>query len=126
MTTKQIKYVMYLLNQHGLTEQREEIAWEVSGGRTSKLSELSYQETNALIKRLNGGSPRDKMIGKILSMAHEMGWEVEGGKVDMDRINAWCEKYSPMHKTLDNHGDNELPALVTAFEKVHLSFLKGL
>lgn len=126
MTPKQIKYVMYLLNQHGLTEQREEIAWEVSGGRTSKLSELSYTETNTLIKRLQGGSARDRMIGKILSMAHEMGWEIEGGKVDMARINAWCQKYSPKHSSLDKISDSDLPAVVTAFEKVHVSFLKSL
>lgn len=126
MTPKQIKYVMYLLGQHGLTDNREEIAWEVSGGRTSKLSELTYQETNALIKRLQGGGARDRMIGKMLSMAHEMGWEVEGGKVDMDRLNAWCVKYSPQHLPLDKIKDADLPGVVTVFEKVHLSFLKGL
>jgi hypothetical protein len=126
MTPKQIKYVMLLLSQHGLTEQREEIAWEVSGGRTSKLSELSYTETNTLIKRLQGGSARDRMIGKMLSMAHEMGWEIEGGKVDMLRLNSWCQKYSPEHKPLDRISDSDLPAVVTVFEKVYLSFLKGL
>lgn len=126
MTPKQIKYVMFLLAQHGLSDTREEIAWEVSGGRTSKISELDYTETNILIKRLQGGSARERMVGKMLSMCHEMGWEVEGGKVDMTRLNAWCKKYSPEHKELDKIKDSDLPAVVTVFEKVYLSFIKGI
>jgi hypothetical protein len=126
MTPKQLKYVVFLLNQHRLIEQREEITWEVSSGRTSKLSELNYTETNSLIKRLQGGASRNRMVGKILSMAHEMGWETDGGKVDMGRINGWMVKYSPKHKKLDQVPDRELPAVVTAFEKVYESFLKGL
>jgi len=46
--------------------------------------------------------------------------------VDMDRINAWCEKYTKLHKPIDKLEDNELPNVVTIFEKTYQSFLKGL
>lgn len=126
MTTKQIKYVMYLLGLHGLQDERESIVWELTSGRTSKLSEMTYQETNALIKRLQGESPRDRMVGKMISMAHEMGWEIEGGKIDMIRLNSWCQKYSPEHKPLDQIKTSDLSATVTVFEKVYLSFMRAV
>jgi hypothetical protein len=87
---------------------------------------MTYQETNALIKRLQGESPRDRMVGKMISMAHEMGWEIEGGKVDMIRLNSWCEKYGPSHKLLDQMNTYELTATVTVFEKVYLSFMRAV
>jgi uncharacterized protein YqeY len=125
MTPNQIKYVRALLSRHGLTEQKDEVAMEFTEGRTTHLSEMTYAETAALIKALDE-NPRTAQVNKILSMAHEMGWELPGGKVDMGRIDAWCRKYTKQHLPLDNIPDEELPQVVSIFTKVYMSFLKGL
>jgi hypothetical protein len=128
MTGQQIKYVRFLLGKAGLSEQKEELVKHVSGDRTSHLSELTQAETKVLIGMLNSEdqSVKDRMINKMISMAHEMGWEKEPGKVDMGALNAWSVKYSTVKKKPDHMTIKELAATVTAFEKVYLSFLKGI
>jgi hypothetical protein len=129
MTAQQIKYVRFLLTKAGMIDQKEEVVLAMTEGRTSHLREMTHAETEALIKSLGedeNQAIKGRMVRKVLSMAHEMGWEQDGGKVNMDRVNAWCQKYTSSHKTLDELSLKELPAVVTAFEKVYLSFLKGL
>ncbi len=99
---------------------------QYTNGRTTHLTDMTHAETNALIDSLIGKSDKDAMVGKILSMAHEMGWELSSGKVDMRRVNAWCEKYTKQKRPLDKIPYEDLPAVVTTFEKVYLSFLKGI
>lgn len=128
MTTAQIKYVRGLLAKVGLSDQKDDLVRGFTNGRTTHLTEMNHAETNALIKALVGGetvSPRDMMIRKILSIAHTMKWQLADGKVDMNRINAWCVKYSKEHKGLDQISNDQLPSVVTQFEKVYSSFLKG-
>ncbi|AEL23868.1 hypothetical protein [Cyclobacterium marinum] len=126
MTKAQIKYVRGLLHRQGLTEEKDAVVLEYTGGRTTHLTEMRYGETNALIKFLAGPSKKDAMTGKILSMAHEMGWELPGGKVDVQRVNAWCMKYTSCKQPLDKIPMNELPKVVTVFERVYMSFMKGI
>ena len=127
MTPSQIKYVRGLLARHGLTDQKEEIVMEYTDGRTSSLSAMTYRETKALIAALEGGTkPRDAQVNKILSMAHEMGWELQNGKADLQRIDRWCIKYTDQHKPLSEIEDKDLPKVVTIFQKVYMSFLKGI
>lgn len=129
MTGQQIKYVRYLLTKAGLIDQKDEVVLAITEGRTSHLRDMTQDETQALIKSLGedeNQAIKGRMVRKVLSMAHEMGWETEGGKVNMERVNAWCLKYTSNKKTLDQLSLKELPAVVTAFEKVYLSFLKGL
>ena len=82
---------------------------------------MTYPETQALIKYLQGvlganANSKDKMTRKILSMAHEMNWELPGSKrVDLQRVNNWCIRFSGQNKPLDAFKYQELPALVTQF-----------
>lgn len=128
MTAQQIKYVRVLMAQNGLTEQKEEIVLAITDGRTSHLRDLNQEETKALIDSLTGENTKVKtrMVRKVISMAHEMGWELPGGKADMNRIDAWCLKYGSPKKKLDHYTQKELAGVVTAFQKVYVSFLKGL
>lgn len=122
-----MKYVRGLLARNGLTDQKEDIVMEFTDGRTTHLRDMNYNEINDLINALKGGrTSRDVQINKILSMAHEMKWETADGRVDMSRLNAWCRKYTHQHKSLDQIPDNDLPQVVTIFQKVYMSFLKGL
>jgi hypothetical protein len=57
MTTKQNRLIYALLNKHGLTEQKADLAYSFSDNRTDKLSDLSAGETSSLIKYLNELKP---------------------------------------------------------------------
>jgi hypothetical protein len=70
------------------------------------------------------------MRKKIIALAHQMGWSTyhpDSGKkiADMPRINAWCSKYGYLHKALNAYTIEELPKLVTQFDNLYKSFLKG-
>src|SRR5688500_9418126 len=81
-------------------EDREALALQYSLGRTDRTSELTFDEARALISDLEvnrGGESKaekeDKMRKRIISMAHEMGWELENGRADMKRIQDWTLKF---------------------------------
>jgi hypothetical protein len=131
MTPGQIRLVYLLLREGGLTVFKEDLAFDYSDGRTEHLSGLLPPETSKLIKYLQNyagldGDRADKMKRKILSIAHEMHWELANGRVDMERVNNWCMCYSGQNKPLDAFKYVELPQLVTQFEMVYMAFLKGI
>jgi hypothetical protein len=103
---------------------------------------MKYGEAQALIAHLKSLDPRakatDRMRNKILSMAHEMGWNLTPGpspqerggmqkpKIDMAHVNAWCTRHGYLHKPLDDYTHSELPKLVSQFEEVYKSYLKAV
>jgi hypothetical protein len=129
-TQPQIKAIYALLSKLGLRDDKESIVRAFSGGKHSSLSKLKDGEAAALIGHLKSMvNPHDasdtKMKNKIIGMAHEMNWTIEGtGKVDMDHLNNWCVKSGYLHKPLDAYRHNELPKLVSQFEEVYKSYLK--
>ena len=132
----QIGIIMAMINKLHLKAQKEDIIMGASNERTISTRELTSDEANALIKYLKQQDPdeqkAEKMRRKIISMAHEMGWASttlshQGKpKVDMERIDNWCVKYGFLHKKLNQYLYTELPRLVTQFESVYQSFLKGI
>lgn len=126
MTDKQIKLVRVLLFKEGIPNEEPYMALKFSEGRTSDLASLNYKETQALIEDLNGKSEKDKMTNKILSMAHELHWKLPNGKVDMDKVNAWCIKYTSSHKPLNEISIKDLPKVVSIFQKMYKEFLNTI
>lgn len=124
------KQLMAMLTKTNLQGRRHAIVWDYSKGRTESSKELTYSEINDIIRDLEKGFKEldraDKMRKKIISQAHEMGWELTGHKADMARINAWCEKFGYLHKPLNNYSYTELPLLVTQFESVYTSFIEAI
>jgi hypothetical protein len=113
-------------------EAKEILVSGFSDGRATSSKDLQTDEAAEMIKHLksldNDELKAEKMRKKIISMAHEMGWELEesgarsqklGGrrKADMKRIDEWCKTYGYLKKSLDNHTYKELPKLVSQFEK---------
>lgn len=134
---QQLKCLNTLVSKlHIDKESKQVMVSGYSEGRASSSKDLSYDEAAAMIKHLKSMDPQeaaaDKMRKKIISMAREMGWSSppapQGGvrKADMKRIDDWCRKYSPIKKSLDNHTYNQLPALVSQFEKVYKHYLSSL
>ncbi len=131
MNANQIAKVRAMLANAKLTDQKETLCLSFSNNRTKHLSELKYHETQELIaylnRILNQDDPRkQKLLKKIFALAFEMRWTKEDGKLNMDRLNNWCVEYSYKHCVLDGYNYEELPKLISQFEAVYKSFLKGL
>lgn len=135
MNTAQITKVRTMLTKAGLDENdKRELVKHYTGKRTDSLRQMSYDETQSIIKYLEGmvgtipeqKNPGDDMRRKILRRAHEMYWEKADGKVDMKRVNDWCIKYSGKNKPFNQFTVDELPTLVTQMEMTFQSFLNGL
>lgn len=142
-TTAQISLARTLLTKTGNSKQKEDIVEGFTNGRTKHISEMYPAEFSALVLHLQALAPKtkkdisaEKMRRRIISMAHEMGWHaVKDGryilnadgkpKADMKRIDAWCVKYGHGAKKLNKYTYDELPTLVTQFEKAHSSYLKS-
>jgi hypothetical protein len=132
ITPAQNRRLHQLINSLGIASIKSELINDASNGRTNSSKELSNQEATYLIKHLESkqpvvkqkkDDPADRMRKKILSVCHQLHWHKgtdENGKAKLDwkRINDWCIKYSPEHKTLNEHTIPELTKLVTQFESV--------
>jgi hypothetical protein len=126
-----------LLNQTGLTDDKKALVLSYSSKNSDSSKDLLDTEARALIRHLEGmvrnpdgptekALAADKMRRKILSLAHEMRWELPGGKVDMQRVNEWCQSYGFGKKTLNEHSYDELSKLVTQLKIVYQKFLEEL
>jgi hypothetical protein len=138
LTPEQLKCVQTLLSKQGADkEQREWIVSVWTNHRTTSVCNLGKFEASKLIGHLKSQQPlhqaSEKMRRKILSMAHEMGWEMPGtrsvvnnqvrARVDMKHVNDWCLKYGYLHKKLDAYTYEELPKLVSQFEGLYKQHL---
>ncbi len=141
ISKKQIGLVKTLINKLGL--ESPDLAYNYSDGRTEHISQLFGSEATELIKQLLNGAgkkvdnPAERMKRKIISMAHEMRWELpfsrpssgtlpKSNVIDMSRVDGWCIKYGHGHKPLDQYTEAELPQLVTQFKRAYQDFLKGI
>jgi hypothetical protein len=130
-TPTQLKAIHALFNKSGVKEKEDkaQVISFYTGGRTSSSREMSVKEAEALISHLKNTDPShqgaDRMRKKIISMAHEMGWKKPNGtKIDMEHVNQWCIKHGYLHKPLDEYTYEQLPTLVSQFEKAYKDFIK--
>lgn len=129
ITKPQIIKIKTLMGKRGLLAQSADLAYSFSDGATESVSGLKKGQALDLIKHLekdNEPAPKERMQRKIISMAHELGWRLPTGKINMDRLNGWCQQYSYLHKPFNAYTAQELPQLVTAFEQVYGKHLKGI
>jgi hypothetical protein len=135
MTKDQIKYVRRLLHQAGLSDEGDKIEQCLlhSNGRTESLTAMTQPETQSLINGLKEamGQPtetsEEKMRKKIISMAHDLGWRLPGGKkIDMHSVDTWCINKSGFAKPLDALNYWELTKAVTMFSSMHEKYLKAI
>ncbi|MEQ8685486.1 MAG: hypothetical protein RIE86_09340 [Imperialibacter sp.] len=106
-TKRQIGFIKGLLKAKGVDIE------------TYELEGITSVEASRMIQQLKGApkeTPEDKMKRKIISMAHTIGWELPGGRIDMPAVDSWCKRYGQYHKPLDEHNILELPHLVSQFQ----------
>ncbi len=135
-TQKQNNQYHAIVSKMRLTkEQKSDLILSFSNGRTSSSADLSREEMQLLINRLNAmqyrhisnsnvrvnfyaDDPADKMRKKCLSIVHELGWEMSDGQINWQTFNAWLFKYGYLHKSFNNYTYEELPRLVTQLENL--------
>ena len=116
-TQSQLSYFYRLTRDQHLKEERSTLCLGFSDGRTENEKDLFVHEMQELIAELVDGGESEKQRKKILSHAHQLGWAV-GERVDFEKIEGWMLKYSYLHKKLNEYTLEELPKLVTQFEKM--------
>ena len=141
----QIMAFHVLLRDFGLTDDKADIVFEMSKGRTRTTTMLSFDEAlawiNAMNKKkrdagkVNENDERQKMLKYIIAMSHEIGFikkevrVVRGGGTkevnNYDDMHAWIKKYGYLKKDLNKYTYKELPMLVTGFENMYKSKMKG-
>lgn len=116
-------------------ENVRDMVYSFTNGRETSTKKLTSAECNAMCDHLISmydkmkdaeRSKQDaedeakcqRMRRKIISICHEMGWKRETGKIDMYRVNDFCEKRGFGKKKLNYYTSTELPKLVTQFEKL--------
>jgi hypothetical protein len=110
-----IKYLKMQLNKQKM--QAADDANHISKSMPSIKASTPFEQANTMRK-------------KIIALAHQMGWSAihpsSGNKIaDMPRINNWCVQYGYLHKELNAYTLEELPKLVTQYQNLYNSFLKG-
>lgn len=118
---------------------KDELAQEVSQGRTASLRALTDKEWLSLMSQLQAMQdkkdftppPGDVQRKKMISIARQMNWHMKDGQ-DLgishliNRLDAWCQKQK-YKKPLMKHTVQELNILLSIFEeKVFTSYLTDL
>lgn len=129
ITPAQIKLLKTLQRQLAIPDEvYRELLYSGTNGRTTRTNELQLAEAAALITAFQAEThkekdPADVMRKKIISMAHRLGWKQAGTeRVDMARINNWCQASGYLHKPLNSYSYAELPKLVSQFTQMYLSY----
>ena len=121
-TKPQISYFHGLTRKEEMKTERANLVMEYSGYRTDDPKEMTVKEMAELISDLKDQGESSKQRKKIFSLAHQAGW-TKGNRPDYERINGWMLKYSYLHKDLNAYTLDELPKLITQFEKMVASQL---
>lgn len=127
----QNRLIHALLNELGMREQKAALVLVHTNGRTDKSSEMGVEEAQSLINTLNAKKSTivwtkakeiseksaDRQRKKVLAICYQLGWTIDG-KLDWDKINAFCEKRGTLKKKLNEYTATELPKLISQFEKL--------
>jgi hypothetical protein len=155
ITTIQNKLLHALLAQTNLTIHKEDLVASFTDNRTTKSSEMGTDEAQHLITHLRTKLPpltttsgntsisttqqaqadqANKLRRKLIALAWQMNWistkvNANGSThtaCDMPRVNGWCNTYGYLHKPLNDYKVDELPKLLTQFEKAYNDYIKAV
>lgn len=120
------------IHARGMSEDdKKELVLSATDGRTDSIRAMHTSEAIALLSNLNGQADnyepgtKQKMKRKVLAIAHDLGWELPDGKVDMKRVNGYCLTRSEAKKTFNDLTVKELESVVKQFQQMKRVYLKG-
>lgn len=114
-------------------EFKQMLVGQYTNYRETSTTQLRPAEASEMIgdlQRMTGWTKSQILANEkrrlMLHYAHEMLWVLPNGKVDVERVSDWAEKYGYLHKSLNDHTVEELSQLVYQFQKVYQSYLKSV
>jgi hypothetical protein len=133
ITPSQNRRLHQLLNQLGLMSDKASLIRSYSQIDSTSSKDLLQGEARMLIKHLEGllpqqDDPADRMRKKMLMYGYEMDWDtprteqqkrMTRGARCFRNVDAWCRRYSKLKKGLNEHNEQELPALISQFEQLY-------
>lgn len=133
-THQQLKFIFMMIRKlHLSDDDRKAMVHSITNGRSQSCADLSFAEARELCRVLNQAATnrkdRDKMEAmrkKIISCFHQINYRLPGGKIDMERVNEWIQKYGYLHKPLNHYTYPELPRLVSQVEIMRDKFLNQI
>lgn len=115
-------------------DQKMELVYEYTGGRTTSSSQMTITECDKLIAALSQQQPdgwqrhqfkdpHARQRGKMLMWCHQLGWEVRDGKkykVDYVRLNNQIARNIDMQgQTWDTLNAQQLNVMVNQLEAIY-------
>lgn len=122
ITNKQLSKLHTLLSQSGMTDNKRQLVFEVSGRRTVSSKELTYKEVVALIEYLEDILGTEKVRRKIFALAYEAeiiyGHTAEDKKMNTAKLNRFLAERGAVKKELNKMNKQELLQVVKQFASI--------
>ena len=122
VTPAQIGKIHVLLNKLGLIENKAEIVYNLSNGRTQSTKDLSIDEARRLITNLATYDPCEKQKGLIFSLAYKAGIiygsTVEDKKMNAAKLSLFLKERGAVKKDLNAMTYDELVKTHRQFEGI--------
>lgn len=122
ITPKQIAKLHTLLAQSGMMEQKRQLVWEASNGRTTTSKDLTHEEVTVLMNFLEELLGLDKMRRKIFALAYQAGIiygdSPEDKKMNVAKLNQFLSDRGAVKKPLNKMDKSELLKVVNQFASI--------
>jgi hypothetical protein len=121
-TQPQIAKLHVLLNNLGLIEQKAEIVYNLTSGRTQSTKELTIDEARRLITNLAQYDPNEKLKSLIFSLAYQAdiiyGDTPEDKKMNAAKLNFFLKNKGTVKLELNEMNYKELVKTQRQFEAI--------
>lgn len=130
--TKQNRLLYMLINQLNIDESTKmDMVSRYTNGRTASSSQMYWHECQNMIGFLKRQGPdstssANTMRRKILYYFHQLGWEQENGKVNMEDVEKWMHAKSYLNKSMNKYTPAQLPKLVSQVYSMYKSHLNNV
>lgn len=129
-TKPQIAKIHVLLSNLGITEQKAEIVYNLSNGRTESTKELFIEEARRLISNLSEYDPKERQKSLIFSLAYQAGIiygsSSDDKKINAAKLNLFLKNRGAVKKELNTMSYNELVKIHRQFEAIVKSTQKSI
>lgn len=129
VTKPQIAKIHVLLSNLGIADQKAEMIYNASKGRTESSKELTIDEARALITFLAQYDPREKQKGLIFSLAYKAGIiygsTPDDKKMNAAKLSAFIKERGAVKKDLNAMNYDELIKVHRQFEAIVKSTQKS-
>ena len=128
-TKPQISKIHVLLNNLGIIEQKAEIVYDLSKGRTDSTKGLTLDEARRLITSLSEYDPKERQKSLIFSLAYQAGIiygsSPDDKKMNAAKLNLFLRERGAVKKELNSMNYNELTKTHRQFEAIVKSTVKS-